>query len=323
MKAITYNKYGPPDVLQYTDVEKPVPKAEEVLVKIHASSINRGNLVLLSGKPFVARVAFGIRKPKFTVPGGDFSGVIEAVGNKVTQFKPGNTVFGDLSGSGWGAFAEYAPVPAHALTWKPESLSFAEAAALPMAGVTALQALRDKGQLESGEKVLLYGASGGVGTFLVQLAKYFGAEVTAVCSTKHKDLLMNIGADHVIDYTVTDFSKETKQYDLIIGVNGSQPLSVYKRALKSGGRFVHVGGSVTQLTQVMLASPLHSRSGGKQIASFLHRPKQEDLEELKVIAETGCLLPVIDRTYALSDIREAFHYFTDGHVSGKVSIAMN
>ena len=239
MKAIVYNKYGPPDVLELKEVEKPIPEDNQVLVKIHAASVNYGNLVLLRGKPFLARFAFGLLKPKYSIPGGDIAGRVEAVGKNVKQFQPGDEVFGDLSGCGWGGFAEYVSVPENALALKPANMSFEEAAAVPMAAVTALQGLRDKGKIQSGQKVLINGASGGVGTFAVQIAKSFGAEVTGVCSTRNVDILRSIGADHIIDYTKEDFTQKTQSYDLILAVNGYQPISAYKRALSPNGIYVH------------------------------------------------------------------------------------
>ena len=218
MKAIVYNKYGPPDVLELKEVEKPIPKDNQVLVKVHAASVNYGNLVLLKGKPFLARFAFGLLKPKYSIPGGDIAGRVEAVGKNVKQFQPGDEVFGDLSGCGWGGFAEYVSVPENVLALKPANMSFEEAAAVPMAAVTALQGLRDKGKIQSGQKVLINGASGGVGTFAVQIAKSFGAEVTGVCSTRNLDIVRSIGADHVIDYTKEDFTEKTQRYDLILAV---------------------------------------------------------------------------------------------------------
>jgi NADPH:quinone reductase-like Zn-dependent oxidoreductase len=323
MRAVVHTKYGLLDVLQLMDIVKPVPRNKEVLVKIHASSLNQGNVVLLKGRPFMARFAFGLFKPKYAIPGGDFAGRIEAIGEDVTQFKTGDEVFGDLSGSGWGAFSEYAAVPEHALALKPANLSFEEAAALPMAGVTALQALRDKGNIKLGQKVLIYGASGGVGTFLIQLGKHYGAEVTAVCSQKHKNSIKQNGADYIIDYQGTDFSLALKHYDVIVGVNGFQPLSIYKQALRPGGIFVNVGGSGAQLSRVLLFGPWISMMSSKRFSSFLHRPKQEDLILLKEIAEAGSLKPAIDRSFLLEDIQEAFNYFNQGHIGGKVIIQIS
>lgn len=261
MQAVVCTKYGDSDVLLLKEVHKPVPKDEEVLVKIHASSVNYGNLVLLKGEPYLARLAFGLFKPKYSIPGGDIAGVVESVGTGVKQFQPGDEVFGDLSAYGWGGFAEYVCVPEGALVLKPKNMTFEEAAAVPMAGVTALQALRNKGKIQPGQKVLIYGASGGVGTFAVQLAKSLGAEVTGVCSSRNVEILRLIGADHVIDYQKEKFSQSQEKYDLILGVNGGQPLSVYKRALNPQGFFLHVGGSGEQLFQTMLQAPWTSIIG--------------------------------------------------------------
>ncbi|MBZ5753828.1 NAD(P)-dependent alcohol dehydrogenase [Metabacillus rhizolycopersici] len=322
MKAIVYNKYGPPDVLKLTEVEKPIPQDNQVLVKIHATSLNYGNLVLLKGEPFLARFAFGLLKPKYSIPGGDIAGHVEAVGKGVTQFQPGNEVFGDLSGCGWGGFAEYVSVPENALALKPANLSFEEAAAVPMAGVTALQGLRDRGKIQSGQKVLINGASGGVGTFAVQIAKSFGGEVTGVCSTRNLDILRSIGADHAIDYTKEDFTKKTQSYDLILGINGYQPISAYKRLLRPNGNFVHVGGSGSQLFQAMVLGPWLSMMGGKKMSSFLQRSNQKDLIYIKELLETGKVKPVIDRCYTLNELPEAFKYFEEGHAQGKIIITV-
>ncbi|MEH7342323.1 NAD(P)-dependent alcohol dehydrogenase [Bacillus sp. JJ1532] len=322
MRAIVSNKYGSPDVLELQEVEKPRPLENEVLVKIHAASLNFGNLVLLKGKPFLARLAFGLQKPKHPIPGGDISGQVEAVGKDVKQFQPGDEVFGDLSKYGWGAFAEYVAVPEEALALKPANISFEEAAAAPMAGVTALQGLRDKGKIKSGHKVLINGASGGVGTFAVQIAKSFGAEVTGICSTRNLETLQSIGADHVIDYTKDDFTQREELYDLILGVNGSYPLSAYKRALKPNGNFIHVGGSESQLYQTLIFGPFHSMTGSKKMSSLLQRANQKDLKYMKELLEAGKVKPVIDRQYKLSEVREAFRYFEEGHAQGKVVITV-
>lgn len=322
MKAIVSTKYGPPDVLEFKEVVKPIPSDNQVLVKVHASSVNYGNLVLLRGEPFLARFAFGLLKPKYAIPGGDIAGTVEAVGKDVVQFQPGDGVFGDLSGCGWGGFAEYVCVPEQALALKPSNLSFAEAAAVPMAGVTALQSLRDKGKIQPGQKVLINGASGGVGTFAVQIAKALGAEVTGVCSTRNIDILDSLGADHSIDYTKEKFADNNQTYDLILGVNGHQPISDYKRTLKPNGIFVHVGGSSAQMFQAMTLGPWISKTSSKKVGSFLQRANQNDLVFMKELLETGKVKPVIDRQYKLSEVPEAFRYFEKGHAQGKVVITM-
>ncbi|WP_231687502.1 NAD(P)-dependent alcohol dehydrogenase [Bacillus sp. FJAT-22090] len=304
------------------EVETPIPDDNQVLVKIHAASLNYGNLVLLKGEPYLARFAFGILKPKYSIPGGDFAGRIESVGKNVNHFKPGDEVFGDLSGCGWGTFAEYVAVPEHVLVLKPSNLSFEEAAAVPMAATTALQSLRNKGKIESGQKVLINGASGGVGTFAVQIAKSFGAEVTGVCSTRNLNILQSIGANFVIDYTKEDFTKNTQRYDLILAVNGYQPISAYKRALRPKGNYVMVGGSGAQLTQAMVLGPFFSMTGGKKMGSFLQRANQKDLTFIKELIEAGKVKPVIERSYKLNEVPEAFRYFEEGHNQGKVVITM-
>jgi NADPH:quinone reductase-like Zn-dependent oxidoreductase len=320
MKAIVCNKYGSPEVLELKELNKPIPAKHQVLVRVHAASLNFGNVVLLTGKPFIARFAFGLTKPKYSVPGGDIAGTVEAVGNEVKQFQVGDEVFGDLSICGWGGFAEYVAVPEHALALKPRNISFEEAAATPMAGVTALQGLRDKGEMKSGQKVLIHGASGGVGTFAVQIAKAFGAEVTGVCSTRNIKLLRTLGANHIIDYTVEDFSQKEERYDLILGVNGSNPISSYKRVLKPNGKFVHVGGSQSQYFQSLLLGPFISMTETKKFTNLLQRANAKDLNHVRELLETGKIKPVMDRHFKLSQIRDAFSYFQEGHAQGKVVI---
>ena len=322
MKAIVCNKYGSPDVLELKEIEKPLPLENQVLVKVHTASLNFSNLVLLKGKPFLARFAFGLLRPKYSIPGGDIAGIVEAVGKDVKQFQPGDEVFGDLSGCGWGGFAEYVTVPEYALALKPTNISFEEAAATPMASVTALQGLRDKGKIKSGQKVLIYGASGGVGTFAVQIAKSFGAEVTGVCSTRNLEILHSIGADQIIDYTKEDFTQKEERYDLILGVNGSNSISAYKRVLKPNGNFVHVGGAESQLFQTLVLGPFISMTGSKKISNLLQRANQKDLIYVKELLEAGKVKPVIDKRYKLSEVSEAFKYFQEGHAQGKVVLTV-
>ncbi|WNS73733.1 NAD(P)-dependent alcohol dehydrogenase [Bacillus sp. DTU_2020_1000418_1_SI_GHA_SEK_038] len=317
MKAFVSNKYGSPDVLELQDVEKPVCHDNQVLVKVHASSINYGNIVLLRGKPFLARFAFGITKPKYKIPGGDIAGIVEAVGNKVTHFKIGDEVFGDLSSSGWGGFAEYVTVPENAIALKPKNISFEEAAALPMASTTALQALRNKGAIQEGQKVLIYGASGGVGTFAVQIAKALGANVTAVCSTRNVDIIKSLGIDHVIDYKKETIFEKDNTYDLILGVNGYQPISVYLKALKANGKFILVGGSQKQMPQAMFRS-----IGNKKINIFLQSHKQEDLNFINELVEKNQLTAVIDRSFSFKELPNAVKYFEEGHAQGKVVVTI-
>ena len=322
MKAIVYSQYGSFDVLKYKEVEKPTPKDNEVLVKINASSVNYGNLLIVKGKPFLARPFYGLLKPKHTIPGGDMAGVVEAVGINVKQFKPGDEVFGDLASYGWGAFAEYVSAPENALVIKPANISFGEAAAVPMAAVTALQGLRDKGKIKSGQKVLINGASGGVGMFAVQIAKSFGAEVTGVCSTRNLNIVRSIGADYVIDYTKEDFTKKEKCYDLIHAANGYHPISAYKRVLSPNGIYVMTGGSGPQMFEAMTLGPWISMAGSKKMGNVLKKTSREDLIFLKELLETGKVKPIIDRCYKLSEVPEAFRYLEEGHSQGKVIITM-
>jgi NADPH:quinone reductase-like Zn-dependent oxidoreductase len=323
MKAIIAAQYGSPETLEYQEVDKPIPGDNQVLVKIHAVSINYGNVVLLRGKPYLARLAFGLVKPKYKIPGGDIAGVVESVGKNVSQFQPGDEVYGDLSRSGWGGFSEYVAVPEQAIANKPTNLSFVEAAAVPMAAVTALQGIRDKGNVKAGQQVLIYGGSGGVGTFAVQIAKTLGAEVTTVCSTSKVDIAKAIGADSVIDYMKEDFSKRKERYDVIIGANGSQPISIYKNILKERGTFVHVGGSENQMYQVMLKGLWISLTEKKTMGHFLQRANQEDLVFLKELIEEGKVKPVIDREYnKLAEIPDALTYFERGHAKGKVVVSI-
>jgi NADPH:quinone reductase-like Zn-dependent oxidoreductase len=323
MKAAVCTKYGSPDDLTLKEVDIPVPKEDEVLVKIHASSVNFGNLVLLRGQPFLARFAFGLFKPRYSIPGGDISGQVVSIGKDVKQFQAGNMVFGDLSRCGWGGFAEYVCVPESAIALKPNNLSFDESASVPMAGVTALQALRNKGNIQPGQKVLIYGASGGVGTFAVQIARSLGAEVTGVCSSRNVDLLRSIGVHHVIDYKTENFKDKTEKYDLILGVNGHQPISTYTKALNPNGMFVHVGGSEAQLFQTMIQGPWTSLIGSKKVGSMLQRADQKDLMYLKDLLETEKVKPVIDRKFNLNEVAEAFKYFAEGHSQGKVIISIS
>jgi NADPH:quinone reductase-like Zn-dependent oxidoreductase len=323
MKAVVCAKYGPPDVLQLKEVERPVPKDTEVLVQVHAASINYGDWGLMRGKPFFLRLTEGgLREPKIKILGGDVAGRVEAVGRNAKQFQPGDEVFGDLSDCGRGGFAEYVCAAEGKFAPKPANVSFEEAAAVPMAGVVALQGLRDEGQIQPGQNVLINGASGGVGTFAVQIAKSFGAKVTAVCSARNLDMAHSIGADHVIDYTQEDFTKSGQRYDLILAANGYHPISDYKRALNPQGIYVCSGGSLTQIFQSMLLGPLMSRSGGKKMGNLLHRQDTQDLVFMKELLESGKIVPVIDKRYALKEVPEAFRYFGEGHARGKVVITM-
>ncbi len=323
MKAIVYHEYGSPDVLKLEEVEKPTPKDNEVLIKVHAASINAADGYSLSGKPFLVRLDGGLLKPKNKIPGADVAGRVEAVGRNVTQFQPGDEVFGDMSGCGWGAFAEYATAPESIFAMKPANISFEEAAAVPIAAVTALQGIRDTGQIQAGQKVLINGASGGVGTFAVQIAKSYGTEVTAVCSTKNLDMVRVIGADHAIDYTREDFTQNGQHYDLIIAANGYHPLSDYKRALSPKGTYVCIGGTMPQIFESMLKGPWVSKKGGKQMKNMgVAKSSQKDLIFMSELLKPGKVKSVIDRRYTLKDAAEAFRYFGEGHAKGKVVITV-
>lgn len=322
MQAVMYTQYGSPDVLKLSEIAKPVPKDDEVLINIRATSVNAADVHLLRGDPFLVRFATGLLRPKRQILGADTAGRVEAGGRNVKHFQPGDEVFGDLSaaGLGGGGFAEFVCAPEDALALKPPHVSFEEAAAVPMAAVTALQALRDKGQVQPGQKVLIHGASGGVGTFAVQIAKSFGAEVTAVCSTQKVALMRSLGADHVIDYTKEDFSQNGQRYDLILAANGSRSIFDYKRALTPKGVYVMTGGSMSQMSQAMLLGPLLSMVGSQRMVNVLARPNPKDLALVKQLLETGKITPVIDRRYSLSEVPQAFRYLEEGHAKGKVII---
>jgi NADPH:quinone reductase-like Zn-dependent oxidoreductase len=323
MKAIVYQKYGSPDVLKLEEVQKPTPKDDEVLIKVHAASANYADWALLTGKPFLVRlIAGGLRKPKNKILGADIAGWVEAVGKNVKQFQPGDEVFGDISECGWGGFAEYVCARENALALKPANISFEEAAAVPLAAVTALQGIRDKGQIQPGQKVLINGASGGVGTFAVQIAKSFGAEVTGVCSTRNLAMARSIGADQVIDYTQEDFTQNGQRYDLIIAANGYHSLSDYKRALSPEGIYVCTGGSMAQIFQSMLLGPWMSMTGSKKMGNLAAKPNKKDLVFVKELLEAGKVVPVIDRRYPLSEVAEALRYLGEGHAKGKIVITV-
>jgi len=325
MKAIVNTVYGPPDIMQYIEIDIPVPKANEVLIKVHASSVNAFDWHMLKADPFFVRFmgGGGVFKPKLTVLGADVAGVVEAIGSNVTRIKPGDEVYGDLATSGCGGFAEYTCGKENAIALKPTNMSFEEAAAVPLAAVTALQGLRDHGKIKSGQKVLINGASGGVGTFAVQIAKALDTEVTAVCSTGKMEMVRSLGADHVIDYTKEDFSRSGKHYDLIFAANGNSSIFAYKRALSSNGIFVVAGGAMKQFLQVSTLGPILSRFSGKKFLGFVAAPNSKDLEFMKELIETGKIKSVIDRKYPLSQTPDAVRYVDEGHALGKVIITVS
>ena len=330
MRAIVCTEYGPPDVLQLKDVERPTPKDNEALVKVHASSLNGADLETLRGDFIVRMVA--PRKPTYKILGTDIAGRVEAVGRNVKQFQPGDETWGDLTEYGWGAFAEYVCVPEDALRLKPASMTWEEAAAYPQAAVLALQNLRKapmgvrpeyKRQIQPGQKVLINGAGGGVGTFAVQIAKHFGAEVTGVDSTMKLDMLRSIGADHVIDYTKEDFTKSGQRYDLILDVVARRSIFAYRRALNPEGICVFVGGSTAAIFQGLLLGPLISRTGSQKMGVVMWEAnKEEDLAFFAELFEAGKVVPVIDRRYPLSEVPEALRYLAEEPHLGKIVITV-
>ena len=324
MRAIVCTKYGSPDVLQLQEVEKPAPKDDEVLIKIHAASINSRDWRMLRANPFFIRlVPGGFLHPKNRILGADVAGRVEAVGRCVKQFKPGDEVFGYLpSATGRGTFAEYVCANETAITLKPANLTFEQAAAVPVAAMTALQGLRDKGNIQPRQKVLINGASGGVGTFAVQIAKALGAEVTAVCSARNLDMARSIGADHVIDYTREDFTRNGQRYDLILAVNGYHPISDYLRVLIPGGIYVVSGGSMLQLFQAALQRRRNSKSGSQKTHVVSLVQSQKDLVCMKELLEFGKVVPVIDGCYPLSKTPDALWYFEKEHAKGKIVITV-
>lgn len=321
MKAVVYVEYGKPEVLQLTEVEKPTPKDNEVLIKIHASSINSWDWDLLRGKPFIVRLD-GLLKPKYRILGADIAGRVEAVGDKVTHLKSGDDIFGDISGCGWGGFAEYVCARADMLALKPAGMTFEQAAAVPQAAVLALQSLHSHRLILQGKKVLIHGAGGGVGTFAVQIAKSYGAEVTGVDSSRKLEMLRSLGADHVIDYTQEDFTNNGQRYDLILDVIANRSIFDYKRALSTNGKYVMIGGTTARIFQMMLLGPWISRTSSKRMSLLLHKPNNKDLAILNELFESGKVVPVTDRCYPLSEVAQALKYYGEGHVQGKVVITV-
>ncbi|MEM7735452.1 MAG: NAD(P)-dependent alcohol dehydrogenase [Deinococcota bacterium] len=323
MHAIVQPRYGSPDVLKLQTLDKPAPKDNEVLVKVHAAAVNAGDWHLLRGTPVVMRLMFGLTKPKYPVLGSDMAGRVVSVGAAVSNFAVGDEVMADLSDDGLGSFAEYVTVPETALVAKPKNVSFEQAASVPVAAITGLQALRDHGNIQAGQKVLVTGASGGVGSFAVQLAKNFGAHVTAVCSTSKVDMVRTLGADEVIDYKQDDFTKMGEHYDLIIDAAAYRPLAEVKLALSSTGKYVLVGGSSQRLFQTMLLGPLMSKKGGQTFTTMLAKANTRDLQVIADMLEQGKLNPVIDKRYPLSEVPEAIAYVEEGRARGKVIITVS
>jgi NADPH:quinone reductase-like Zn-dependent oxidoreductase len=323
MKAMTYRTYGSPaDVLELADIDKPGLGDNDVLIRVQAASVNPLDWHLLTGTPYIARLQAGFRKPKRNIPGADVAGRVEAVGKAVTEFRPGDEVFGE-SVTG-GGYAEFVSVPEKLLVLKPANLTFEQAAAVPVAAFTALQGLRDKGNIQPKHKVLIVGASGGVGTFAVQIAKSFGAEVTGVGSTRNVDMIRSIGADHVIDYTRADFAGEGQRYDLILDAVGNRSVPACRRALNPEGIYVGVGGPKKTLSLLgrMVRMALASMVGKKKMVSMLATASKEDLITLTELLETGAVTPVIDRTYSLNEVPEALLHQGEGHARGKTIITV-
>jgi len=323
MKAIVQDTYGSTDVLELRDIDKPEVADDEVLVRVHAAGVDRGVWHVMTGLPYPIRLAgYGLRAPKTPVPGADVAGVVEAAGKDVTRFQPGDEVFG----IGKGAFAEYARAPENKLAPKPANLTFEQAAVVAISGLPALQGLRDHGKVRPGQKVLIIGASGGVGTYAVQLAKVFGAEVTAVCGSTKVDMVRSLGADHVIDYTREDFAEGEQRYDVILDIGGNSSLSRLRRALAPKGTLVIAGGETDgrwlggydrQLRALLL-----SRFVGQKLTTFISKENHEDMLVLKELIESGKITPVIDRTYPLTEAPQAIRYVEEGHARGKVVITV-
>lgn len=323
MKAIVFTEYGSPDSLQLKDVSKPVPNSNEVLVKVHASSINSWDWEFQSGSSWITRLSAGLLKPKPTkqILGSDVAGTVEAVGKGVTRFKPGDELFGDLWDS-WGGFAEYASADENTFERKPNNVTFEQAAAVPQAGVLALQGLRTTGKIQPGQKVLINGAGGGVGTFAIQIAKYIGTEVTGVDATDKLDLVRSLGADHVIDYTQEDFCKNGQQYDLILDVHTYRSMFDYKRALTPTGTYAIVGGSSLRVDQALLLRLWALITRDSQKLRLVMEGPNKGLADLAELLETGNVVPVVDRVYPLSEVPDALRYFVEGHHKGKIVISI-
>ncbi|MGC1390159.1 MAG: NAD(P)-dependent alcohol dehydrogenase [Bacteroidales bacterium] len=320
MKAIFFTKYGTPDVLESKEIDKPVPKEDEVLIKVYAVSINDWDLGLLHGSDLINRLINGLLKPKIKILGSDIAGRIESLGKNVKKFHLGDEVYGDLSGR-WGGFAEYVCARENALALIPVSMSFEEAAAIPQAAMLAIQGLRDKGKIESGQKLLINGAGGGVGTFAVQIARLYGVEVTGVDSSEKLDMMRSIGFDHVINYKQEDFTKNGISYDLILDVKTNRSIFDYTRVLKRNGIYVTVGGSMVRLLQALLLGPWISVISKKKIC-FVALKSNKDLDYMNELYKTGKVKPVIDGTYTLDEVPQAFRYFGEGTHKGKVVITV-
>jgi NADPH:quinone reductase-like Zn-dependent oxidoreductase len=318
MKAIVYSEYGPPEVLQLKEVDKPVPREDEILIKVHAVSVNRSDWEILRGTPLYARIG-GLFRPRVRILGSDIAGRVEQAGPQHRQFKAGDEVYGDILGR-MGGFAEYVCARGGVMALKPGGLTFEQAAAIPQAGVIALQGIRDKGQVRPGQKVLINGAGAGAGMFAVQLAKMHGAEVTGVDNAGKLDFMRSLGADHAVDYTREDFTRGGRQYDRVLDLVAYRSVLDYQRALRPGGRYYMVGGSIATLFQVLLLGPLVERLTGKKIRLLAVQPNRKDLESITALCESGKIVPVIDRQFSLSEVPDALRHLGEGHARGKVVI---
>jgi NADPH:quinone reductase-like Zn-dependent oxidoreductase len=321
MRAIVQTEYGSTDVLSLQEVDKPTVADNRVLVRVSAASVDAGNWHLMRGTPFLIRFIFGgILKPKIEILGTAVAGTVAAVGKDVTQFQPGDEVFGDLSECGFGGFAEYVCATVAALALKPTNISFEEAATIPVSALAALQGLRDCGQIQSGQKVLVNGASGGVGSFAVQIAKAFGAEVTAVCSPQKADMVRSLGADYIVDRPLADIAQNGQRYDLILDVAAYRSAFDYFPALAADGTYVLIGGSTARFFQVMFLGPLISKIGRRQVKCLTSKPNRVDLATLKEMVEAGKIAPFIDRRYTLSEVPAAIRHLEQRQVRGKIAI---
>lgn len=320
MKAVIYENYGSYDELKIVEVDKPVALDDEVIVKVYAVSLNKADEYMLKGSPFILRLTNGLFKPKLKGLGFDISGIIDSVGKNVSNFKVGDEVFGNTYSAGLAGLSEYTRVKVKHLVKKPNEISYEEACAAPQAAVTALQGIR-KANLKSGQSILINGASGGVGLFAVQIAKSYGAKVTAVCSTRSIELVKSYGADEVIDYKVNDFTKNGMKYDVIIGINGYQPIKEYKNSLTKNGVYIMIGGSGAQLFEGMLLAPFYSEKNGRKLRGLGDaKTNQEDLQEVRRLLESKDIKSYIDSTYTLDNTKEAFKYYMEEHALGKVVV---
>jgi NADPH:quinone reductase-like Zn-dependent oxidoreductase len=322
MKAIVQDRYGSAEVMELRDIDKPAIGEQDVLIRVRAAGVNPADWAIMSGLPYIARPIYGLRKPKNPVRGSDVAGVVEAIGAGVTRFQVGDEVFGASDGS----YAEYVAAPEKTIAMKPSNLTFEQAAAVPMAGLVALQAVRDHGKVRAGQKVLINGASGGIGTFAVQIAKSYGAEVTAVASTRNVEMLRSIGADHVIDYTKEDFTRSGQKYDFILDNTTNRSLSDLRRALTPAGMLVPNGGGFNHRWMAsggrLLRAMVMFRFGGQKLGRFLVTTTSEDLNFLRELIEAGTVTPVMDRTYSLNETAQALAHVGEGHAQGKTAISV-